>query len=172
MSFMLRGVHFARVHVHFIVLVVDVVLSYTCPQVLLSFFILYLHRFRSQFSAMGSLLFTLNVLGELGCKELFLKHQHNIRTKSIVGTDSENFPSFSASEPLRLLLDAFVVNDEKETLLSSIPRNRKKNISLEQMSIQFLLSNGSDSWRRANTFSSLCFCFCLRSACRICRIQF
>ena len=49
-----------------------------------------------------------------------------------VGTDSENFLSFSRNEPLHLLLDADVVNDEEETLLSSIPRTRRRNISLIQ----------------------------------------
>ena len=44
----------------------------------------------------------------------------------------EDFLSFSRNEPLRLLLDAFVVNDEEETLLSSIPHNRRENISLVQ----------------------------------------
>ena len=34
--------------------------------------------------------------------------------------------------PLHVLLDAFAVNDEEETSLSSIPRNRRKNISLVQ----------------------------------------
>ena len=43
---------------------------------------------------------------------------------------SEDFPSFSRIEPLHHLLDAFVVNDEEETLLSSILHYRRKNISL------------------------------------------
>ena len=51
---------------------------------------------------------------------------------SIVGFDSEDFPSFSRNEPLRPLLDALVVNDEKDRLLSSKPRIRRENISLRQ----------------------------------------
>ena len=43
-----------------------------------------------------------------------------------MGTDSEDFPPFSRNEPLRLLLDAFVVNDEEEELLSSILHPRRK----------------------------------------------
>ena len=45
---------------------------------------------------------------------------------------SEDFPSFSRNEPLRLLLDALAVNDEEDKLLSSIPRIRRENISLVQ----------------------------------------
>ena len=52
--------------------------------------------------------------------------------ESIVGIDSEDFPSFSRNEPLRLLLDALVVNDEEDKLLSSIPRIRRENISQVQ----------------------------------------
>ena len=47
-----------------------------------------------------------------------------------VGTDSEEVLSFSRNEPLHPLLDAHVVNDEEDTLLSSTPHNRRKNISL------------------------------------------
>ena len=36
------------------------------------------------------------------------------------------------SPEMNRLLDAFVVNDEEETLLSSILHNRRKNISLVQ----------------------------------------
>ena len=50
--------------------------------------------------------------------------------ESIVGVGSADFPSFSRNEPLRLLLDALVVNDQEERLLSSILHTRKKNISL------------------------------------------
>ena len=39
-------------------------------------------------------------------------------------------------------------------------------------SIQFLLSMGNDSRWRASRFSSLWFCFCLRSACKIFCTQF
>ena len=39
---------------------------------------------------------------------------------------------WSRDEPLRLFLDALVVNDEEETLLSSIPHIRRKNNSLVQ----------------------------------------
>ena len=45
---------------------------------------------------------------------------------------TEDFLYFSRNEPLRPLLDAFVVNEEEETLLSSIFHNRRKNISLVQ----------------------------------------
>ena len=50
--------------------------------------------------------------------------------EEIVGIDSEDFPSFSRNEPLRLLLDALAVNDEEDKLPSSIPRIRRENISL------------------------------------------
>ena len=40
-----------------------------------------------------------------------------------VGTDSEDSISFSRNEPLHHVLDAFVVRDEEDTLLSSIPHN-------------------------------------------------
>ena len=49
-----------------------------------------------------------------------------------MGTDSEDFPSFSRNELLHLLLDAHVLNDEEDTLLSSILHDRRKNISLVQ----------------------------------------
>ena len=49
-----------------------------------------------------------------------------------MGIDSEDFPSFSRNELLHLLLDAHVVNDEEDTLLSSILDIRRKNISLVQ----------------------------------------
>ena len=52
--------------------------------------------------------------------------------KEIKGIDSEDFLYFSRNESLRLLLDAVVVNDEEETLLSSKPHVRRKNISLFQ----------------------------------------
>ena len=41
-----------------------------------------------------------------------------------MGTDSEDFLSFSRNELLHLLLDGHVVNDEEDTLLSSILQNR------------------------------------------------
>ena len=47
---------------------------------------------------------------------------------------------FSRIQLLHHLLDALVVNDEEETLLSSILHTRRKNISLGSISIQFLLS--------------------------------
>ena len=56
---------------------------------------------------------------------------------------SEDFLSFSRNEPLRLLLDAFVVNDEEETLLSSILHTRRKNISLVQYQ-----SNSFFQWKQ------------------------
>ena len=49
-----------------------------------------------------------------------------------MGVDSEDFVSFSRNEPFRLLLDVLSVNDEEDTLLSSILPNRRKNISLVQ----------------------------------------
>ena len=52
--------------------------------------------------------------------------------EQIVGFDSEDFPSFSRNEPLRLLLDALAVNDEEDKLLSSILRIRRENTSLVQ----------------------------------------
>ena len=42
------------------------------------------------------------------------------------------FLLFSRNEPLHLLLDALVVNDKEDRLLSSIPHNRRENISLIQ----------------------------------------
>ena len=57
--------------------------------------------------------------------------------EQIVEIGSEDFLSFSRNEPLRLLLDAFVVNDEEETLLSS------KEYCPGSISIQFLLSMGT-----------------------------
>ena len=63
--------------------------------------------------------------------------------KEIVGIDSEDFPSISRNEPLRLLLDALVVNDEEDKLLSSIPRIRRENISLVQYR-----SNSFFQWER------------------------
>ena len=56
-----------------------------------------------------------------------------------MGIDSEDFPSFSRNEPLRLLLDALDVNDEEDKLLSSIPRIRREYFP-GSISIQFLLS--------------------------------
>ena len=62
-----------------------------------------------------------------------------------VGIDSEDIPLFSRNEPHRLLLDAFAVNDEEQTLLSSIPHNRRKNISW--FSVNPIPSpNGDYSW--------------------------
>ena len=55
----------------------------------------------------------------------------------IVGIDSEDFPWFSRNESLRLLLDSFVVNDEEDELLSSIPHIRRKNITLVQHRSKF-----------------------------------
>ena len=52
--------------------------------------------------------------------------------EEFVGIDSEDVLSFSRNEPLRLLLDAPVVNDQEDKLLSSIPRIRRENISLVQ----------------------------------------
>ena len=62
-----------------------------------------------------------------------------------MGTDSEDFLSFSRNEPLHLLLDANVVNDEEETLLSSIPLTRRRNISMIQCQSN-TSSNGNNSW--------------------------
>ena len=63
--------------------------------------------------------------------------------ESIAGIDSEDFPSFSRNESLRLLLDALVMNDEEDRLLSSIPRIRRENISLVQYR-----SNSFFQWER------------------------
>ena len=49
-------VHFTRVHVHVIALVVDVV-CLMLVSVLVSMFMLYLYSFRSQFSVVGGILF-------------------------------------------------------------------------------------------------------------------
>ena len=64
-------------------------------------------------------------------------------TEYIVGMDSEDFPSFSRNEPLRLLLAALAVNDEEDELLSSVPRIRRENISLVQYR-----SNSFFPWER------------------------
>ena len=60
---------------------------------------------------------------------LSIDRQTNVQ---IVGIDSEDFPSFSRNEPLRLLLDALVVNDEEAESLSSKPRTQRENVSLVQ----------------------------------------
>ena len=52
-------VQLARVGVRVIVLVVDVVCLNACPQVLVLLFMLYSYSFRSQFSVVGGILFTL-----------------------------------------------------------------------------------------------------------------
>ena len=57
--------------------------------------------------------------------------------------DSEHFLQFSRNGPLRLLLDALVVNNEEDKLLSSIPHNRGENISLVQCR-----SNSFFQWER------------------------
>ena len=91
----------------------------------------------------------LNVLEELGDKQLFLKYQsstdifflillllpsmfsNNRETnKELVGIDSEDVLQFSRIELLRLLLNAHVVSDEEDTSLSSILHTRRMNISL------------------------------------------
>ena len=59
-----------------------------------------------------------------------------------MGVDSEDFPSFSRNEPLRLLLDALAVNDEEDKLLSSILRIRGENISLVQCQSNFFFQWG------------------------------
>ena len=63
--------------------------------------------------------------------------------EQIVWMDSEDFLSLSRNEPLHLLLDALVVNDEEDMLLSSILHNRRKNISLVQCQ-----SNSFFQWER------------------------
>ena len=88
---------------------------------------------------------------ELGNKRWFLNHQCSTgivfslllllpsmlstcyqTNEENAGNVSEDFLSFSRNEPLHLLLDAFVENDEEETLPSSLPHNRRENISLVQ----------------------------------------
>ena len=61
--------------------------------------------------------------------------------EQIVGMDSEDFPLFFRNESLRLLLDAFVVNDEEETLLSSKLRTQRENVSLVQYQSNSLRSS-------------------------------
>ena len=53
------------------------------------------------------------------------------------GNVSGDFLSFSRIELLHLLLDAFEVNDEEDTSLSSILHKRRKNISLVQHQSKF-----------------------------------
>ena len=60
-----------------------------------------------------------------------------------MGTDSEDFLLFSRNELLHHLLDAHVVNDVEEMLLSSIPHTRRKNISLVQYQ-----SNSFFQWKQ------------------------
>ena len=76
-------------------------------------------------------------------------HQTN---ESIMEIDSDDFPSFYRNEPLRLLLDALVVNDEEDKLFSLIARTRIENISLVQYR-----SNSFFPWERflVKKFSSL-----------------
>ena len=57
--------------------------------------------------------------------------------------DSADFPLFSRNEPLHLFLDVLSVNDEEDELLSSIPRIRRKNVSLVQCQ-----SNSFRPWER------------------------
>ena len=57
--------------------------------------------------------------------------------------DFEDFLLFSRNEPLRLLLDALVANDEEDKLLSSMPRTRRENVSLVQYQSN---SFGSSEW--------------------------
>ena len=57
--------------------------------------------------------------------------------------DSEDFPLFSRNEPLHRLLDVLSVSDEEDELLSSIPRTRRKNVSLVQYR-----SNSFSPWER------------------------
>ena len=71
---------------------------------------------------------------------LSIEHQ---TSEWIVGIDSGDFLSFSRNEPLRLLLNAFVVNDMEEMLLSSIPHTWRKNISLVQYQ-----SNSFFQWKQ------------------------
>ena len=99
---------------------------------------------------------------ELGNKQLFQMHQCSTgiffslllllpnmlsidrqTNEQIVGIDSEDFPSFSINEPLRLLLDALAVNDEEDKLLSSILRTQRENVSLVQYR-----SNSFFQWER------------------------
>ena len=62
---------------------------------------------------------------------------------SIVGSDSEDFPSFSRNEPLRLLLDALVVNDEKDKITFFETSYSERDFFPASISIQFLLSMGT-----------------------------
>ena len=61
--------------------------------------------------------------------------------EEIVGIDSEDFLQFSRNELLHLLLNALVVNDKEDMLLSSTLHNRRKNISLVQCQ-----SNSFSQW--------------------------
>ena len=79
--------------------------------------------------------------------------------ESTVGMDCEDFLSFSRNEPLRPLLDAFVVNEEEETLLRNFKFGERIFPWFNDNPIPSF--NGNDSWRRASKFSSLWFCFCL-----------
>ena len=103
----------------------------------------------------------LNVLEELGNKQLFLKHQCSTgififspppaakhafpsiyqTNEQIVEMDSEDFPSFSRNEPLHHLLDVLSENDEEDESLSSTHRIRRENVSLVQCQ-----SNSSFQW--------------------------
>ena len=63
-----------------------------------------------------------------------------------MGIDSEDFPSFSRNEPDPLLLDALVVNDEEDKLLSSKPRTQRESVISWFNVNPIPSSNGNDSW--------------------------
>ena len=84
--------------------------------------------------------------------------------------DSDDFSFFSRNEPLHLLLHALSLSDEEDDFLRNL-------VLTEEMFPWFNIDpltffNGNDSRWRATRFSSLWFCFCLRSACKIFCTQF
>ena len=99
----------------------------------------------------------LNVLEELGNKQLFLNHQCSgisflpflvLPNMLSICMDSEDFLLFSRNEPLHLLLDVLSVSDEEDESLSSTPRTRRENVSLDQYR-----SNSFFHWERLSVKS-------------------
>ena len=83
---------------------------------------------------------------------LYIDRQTN---ESIVGMDSEDFPSFSRNGPLHLLLDVLSVNDEEDEPLSSKLCTQRENISLVQKQ-----SNSFSQWEQFLMKSQQVLFFC------------
>ena len=88
-----------------------------------------------------------------------------------MGTDSEDFLSFSRIEMLHLLLDAHVVNDEEGTLHSSILHNSEKEYFPGSISVQVLLPIGTILGKSRQVLFSVVLLL-PSSSCKIFRTQF